>query len=75
MELLSKINKKWREKISDFYQNGIVSTLHNFNNTNNKVLANELEIISQEQPMELILPCLFSELESDALKNIIKKIK
>ena len=24
--------------------------------------------------MELILPCLFSELESDALKNILKKI-
>ena len=24
--------------------------------------------------MELILPCLFSELESDALKNIIKNI-
>ncbi len=30
--------------------------------------------MSEEQPMELILPCLFSELESDALKNIINKI-
>ena len=39
-----------------------------------KRLANELDIISQEQPMELILPCLFSELEADALKNIIQSI-
>ena len=51
-----------------------MSTLHNFNNANNKVLASELDIISQEQPMELILPCLFSELEADALKNIIQSI-
>ena len=47
-----------------------MSTLHNFNNSNNKALASELDIISQEQPMELILPCLFSELEADALKKI-----
>ena len=48
--------------------------MHNFNNSNNKALASELDIISQEQPMELILPCLFSELEADALKNIIQSI-
>ncbi len=60
--------------ISDFYQNGIIPTLHNFNNADTKALSQELELISEEKPMELILPCLFSELESPALKNILNKI-
>ena len=51
-----------------------MSTLHNLNNLDNKVLAEELELISQDKPMELILPCLFSELKSDALGKILKKI-
>ena len=33
-----------------------------------------MEILSQDQPMELILPCLYSELESDALQNILNKL-
>ena len=48
--------------------------MHNLNNLDKKVLAKELELIAQEKPMELILPCLFSELQSDALKNILEKI-
>ena len=31
-------------------------------------------MLSREQPMELILPCLYSELESDALKNILHEL-
>ena len=46
----------------------------NFNSGNNKSLAVELESLSQEQPMELVLPCLYSELESNALKNILNVI-
>ena len=60
--------------MADFYQNGIVSSLHNFNHNNDKVLETELETILQDQPMELILPCLYSELEGEALKDIIEKI-
>ena len=48
--------------------------MHNLNNLDTNVLAKELEFIAQEKPMELILPCLFSELESDALRNILEKI-
>ena len=33
-----------------------------------------LKALSQEQPMELILPCLFSELESEAFKNILNHL-
>ena len=31
-------------------------------------------MLSREQPMELILPCLYSELESDALTNILHEL-
>ena len=31
-------------------------------------------MICEDKPMEIILPCLFSELESDALKNILERI-
>ena len=48
--------------------------MHNLNNLDKNVLAKELELIAQEKPMELILPCLFSELQSDALRNILEKI-
>ena len=48
--------------------------MHNLNNLDKDILSKELELIAQERPMELILPCLFSELESDALKVILEKI-
>ena len=48
----------------------IVSTLHNLKNLDKNILAEELELIAQEKPMELILPCLFSELKSDALTTL-----
>ena len=38
-------------------------------------MNSELEIIADEKPMELILPSLFSELETDALKNILEELK
>ena len=49
-----------------------MSTLHNFNSSNNKVLASELEIFLKNNPWSLFLPCLYSELESEALKNIFR---
>ena len=61
-------------KIADFYQNGIVATLHNFSNRNYDELEKELIDFSEFRPITLILPSLFSELKGEALPKIIKEI-
>ncbi|CAA0078877.1 Glucosyl-3-phosphoglycerate synthase [Zhongshania aliphaticivorans] len=60
--------------MGDFYQNGIVTTLHNLVDRPLEDLENELRRFSKQRPMALILPSLFSELEGSALSNIIDEI-
>tara|TARA_B100001173_G_scaffold141757_1_gene123041 strand:- start:326 stop:1546 length:1221 start_codon:yes stop_codon:yes gene_type:complete len=60
--------------MSDFSQNGIISTLHDFGTKSTEVIEKELLKFSKERKMELILPCLYSELEGTALPNIVKEI-
>ena len=61
--------------MSEFSQNGIVSTLHDFGTKSTKEIEKELLKFSNERKMELILPCLYSELEGKALPNIVSEIK
>ena len=60
--------------MSDFSQNGIISTLHDFGTKSTKQIENELLTFSKERKMELILPCLISELDGEALPNIVSEI-
>ena len=60
--------------MGDFSQNGIISTLHDFGTKSTSVIENELLKFSKERKMELILPCLYSELEGTALPNIVEEI-
>jgi glucosyl-3-phosphoglycerate synthase len=60
--------------MADFYQNGIVTTLHNLSERPVEELEKELVEFSKRRPMALILPSLFSELEGTALPNIIDHI-
>jgi len=60
--------------MSDFFQNGIITTLHDFETKSTKLIEEELLRFSKERKMELILPCLFSELEGDALPKIVSEI-
>lgn len=60
--------------MSDFYQNGIITTLHNLTERTHEELESELEGFAKERPMSLILPSLYSELEGDALPHIINEI-
>ena len=60
--------------MSDFSQNGIISTLHDFNTKSTSVIEGELSKFSKQRKMELILPCLYSELEGTALPKIIEEI-
>ena len=57
--------------MSDFHQNGVISTLHNLSNRSLDEIELELREYSKEAPIELILPSLYSELKGDALKNIV----
>ena len=56
--------------MGDFYQNGIITTLHNLSRRTIGELEEELVTFSRQRPMGLILPSLFSELEGDALPAI-----
>ena len=60
--------------MSDFSQNGIISTLHDFGTKSVKDIENELKKFSKERKMVLILPSLYSELEGDALPKIVSEI-
>lgn len=61
--------------MADFYQNGIVTTLHNLENRPIDELEKELKEFSERRPLGLILPSLFSELEGKALPATIEHIK
>ena len=60
--------------MSDFSQNGIISTLHDFGTKTTTEIEKELLSFSKQRKMELILPCLYSELEGNALPKIVKEI-
>jgi len=57
--------------MGDFYQNGVITTLHNLSRRPLKDLEDDLVQFSSQRPMCLILPSLFSELEGAALPGII----
>lgn len=60
--------------MADFYQNGIVTTLHNLGQREYQDLEAELTHFNKTRPLGLILPSLYSELGGKALPNIINKI-
>lgn len=61
--------------MADFYQNGIITTLHNLSRRPLEDIEAELVGFSKKRPMGLLLPSLFSELEGDALPNIVEHLK
>ena len=60
--------------MSDFYQNGIVTTLHNLRSQAPEKLEKELEQFSKKRNLGLVLPSLYSELLNPALKNIVQEL-
>lgn len=60
--------------MGDFYQNGNIATLHDFGSRTTEEMEAELKVFSAYRPMEIILPCLFSELEGNALPHIVEEI-
>tara|TARA_B100001109_G_scaffold94721_1_gene76928 strand:- start:9166 stop:10377 length:1212 start_codon:yes stop_codon:yes gene_type:complete len=60
--------------VADFYQNGIITTLHNLTDRPVEELEKELMSFSRVRPMSLVLPSLYSELSGPALENIISDV-
>ncbi len=60
--------------MADFYQNGVVTTLHNLSKRTHQCLEADLLKFSQQRPLGLILPSLFSELEGEALPAIVEQL-
>ena len=60
--------------MGDFYQNGIITTLHNLSRRPLGELEAELMRFRRQRPMALVLPSLFSELEGPALSTIVDEL-
>ncbi|WP_226664996.1 glycosyl transferase [Microbulbifer aggregans] len=58
--------------MTDFFQNGAITTLHNLCNRTLEDMESELMRFSRQRPMTLLLPSLYSELEGEALPRILK---
>ena len=61
--------------MGDFHQSGIVTTLHNLTRRSLHELEAELTNFSQQRRLGLILPSLYSELDTEALPNIMHILK
>ncbi|MEX0902325.1 MAG: glycosyl transferase [Pseudohongiellaceae bacterium] len=60
--------------MGDFYQNGVITTLHNLSRRPLAELESELTAFADVRPMSLILPSLFSELQGEALPKIVDQL-
>ncbi len=60
--------------MADFHQNGNITTLHNLRTRSVEEMEHELSVFAETRKISLILPCLYSELEGQAMPNILKEL-
>ena len=60
--------------MGDFFQNGVVTTLHRLSDRPLEDLEEELMRFSRHRPMSLVLPSLYAELEGRALPAILEEL-
>lgn len=60
--------------MSDFYQTGVVTTLHRLRSEGTARIEAELEKFSGPNPIGLVLPALYSEFETPSMQRIIGEI-
>jgi len=61
--------------MGDFFQPGVITTLHRFKKLNLERMEMELEFYSRHNTVALLLPSLYSELREKALKTIVSEIQ
>ncbi len=60
--------------MADFYQNGLVTTIHDLRLRSDEDLEQSLLEFSKTRPMALVIPCLLSELDGEALPRIVDEL-
>ncbi|MCC9623126.1 glycosyl transferase [Thalassospira sp. MA62] len=61
--------------MADFHQGGPITTLHRILDRNPDELAYEMNAFARQRRQTLILPCLYSELETPAMTTIVDGLK
>lgn len=61
--------------MADFYQTGVVTTLHRLKPNNLERLEADLERFGRTKPIGLVLPALYSEFETPAMLRIVQELK
>ena len=60
--------------MSDFYQTGVITTLHQLGKPSLERLETELLGFSKTRPIALVLPALYSEFEGPAMPGIVQEL-
>lgn len=60
--------------MSDFFQNGVITTLHRLGSAPPDKVEAELRLHSRTNPVTLIIPCLITELERHAIRKIVEEL-
>ncbi len=61
--------------MGDFFQPGVITTLHRLKKGNLDRMETELEFYSKHNPIALVLPSLYSELKEKGLRTIVSEIQ
>ncbi|MBS1856172.1 MAG: glycosyl transferase [Acidobacteria bacterium] len=61
--------------MADFYQTGVVTTLHRLTPNHIERLETDLERFARNKPIGLVLPALFSEFETPAMQRIVPELR
>ena len=60
--------------MGDFYQNGVITTIHRLGDRSLDDIEAELCEFNKQRPMCLVLPSLYSELQTPALAGIVEQL-
>ena len=60
--------------MSDFYQTGIITTLHQIGSSSLERIESELREFARSRPIALVLPALYSEFEGPAMPGIVQEL-
>jgi glucosyl-3-phosphoglycerate synthase len=61
--------------MADFYQTGVITTLHRLGETRLDQLESELVEFAQLRPLTLVIPALASEMDGPALGRIVRTLR
>ncbi len=61
--------------MADFYQTGVITTLHRLGETRLEALEADLVEFAEDRPLTLVVPALASEMDRPALRHIVDTLR